>query len=74
MKGMVNAMVRCYSIGCPRCIILEKKLKDKGIEYEIFSDKKKMIEMGLTDVPILEVDGKKMEYKEAVNWINKQEG
>jgi predicted DsbA family dithiol-disulfide isomerase len=64
-------MVKLYSTGCPKCIILTKKLDSAGITYEVFDDVDKMIEMGMTTVPMLEVDGKIMNFKEAVDWIKK---
>lgn len=59
-----------YTINCPRCIVLEKKLDAKGVTYEKFEDKDKMIEMGMSTMPVLEVDGIRMNFAEAVNWIN----
>lgn len=64
-------MVRLFSTGCSKCIILTKKLDSAGITYEVFDDVDKMIEMGMTTVPMLEVDGKIMNFKEAVDWIKK---
>lgn len=61
-----------YTTGCPRCHVLESKLSSKNISYEMFNDKNKMIDMGLTNVPVLEVDGNRMNFKEAVDWINKE--
>lgn len=59
-----------YTSGCPKCDILKKKLDDKNIEYSVFNNIDKMIEMGLNEVPVLDVDGKRMNYIEAVKWIN----
>lgn len=64
--------IKLYSTGCPRCHVLESKLNSKNISYEVCSDKDTMISMGLTAVPVLEVDGKRMEFKQAVEWINKE--
>lgn len=64
-------MIKLYSTGCSKCIILTKKLDSAGITYEVFDDVDKMIEMGMTTVPMLEVDGKIMNFKEAVDWIKK---
>lgn len=64
-------MVKLYSTGCSKCIILTKKLDEAGITYDVFDDVDKMIEMGMTTVPMLEVDGKIMNFKEAVDWIKK---
>lgn len=63
-----------YSTGCSRCNVLETKLIRKGIEFSIVDDVDKMIEMGYTQAPLLEVDGKIMEFTEANAWINAQEG
>lgn len=66
-------MIVVYSTGCPKCKVLINKLSAKNIEYLVFDDVDKMIEMGITNVPILEVDGVRMEFKEANNWINNRE-
>ena len=60
-----------YSTHCPRCVVLEKKLKQKGIDYNEVNDISIMEEKGFLSVPILEVDGKIMDFKEANDWINK---
>ena len=65
-------MIIFYTTGCPRCHVLESKLNSKNISYEMCSDKNVMINMGLTAVPVLEVDGNRMEFKQAVDWINKE--
>lgn len=59
-----------YSTGCPRCKILKSKLDKKGITYSVVDDVDKMLSMGMVVVPILEVDGVRMSFKEAINWIN----
>lgn len=59
-----------YTIGCPKCIVLEKKLQAKGIEFDICDDKELMIEKGFSEVPMLEVDGVVMAFKDAVDFIN----
>lgn len=59
-----------YSTGCPRCKILKSKLDKKGITYSVVNDVDKMLNMGMVVVPVLEVDGVRMSFKEAINWIN----
>lgn len=59
-----------YSTNCPRCKILKSKLDKKGITYSVVDDVDKMLSMGMVVVPILEVDGVRMSFKEAINWIN----
>ena len=66
----MNNKVIFHSSHCPRCQVLEKKLKDKGIEYEENNDIQVMLDKGLDVAPALEVDGKLMGFKEAVDWIN----
>lgn len=63
-----------YTIDCPKCTILEKKLKQKNIEFLRVSDKDTLVAKGFGDstFPLLEVNGVVMQYKTAVEWINKQ--
>lgn len=63
-------MVKLYSTHCPKCNILEKKLKDKNINYEEINDLDLMISLGFTQTPMLEVDNEIMDFKRANNWIN----
>lgn len=61
-----------YTIDCPNCIILEKKLKAKNIDFLRVSDTETIMVKGFGDssFPILEVDGVAMNYKTAIQWIN----
>ena len=59
-----------YSTGCPRCNILKQKLNEKEIDFEVIEDEDLMIQKGFTNVPILEVDNKEMDFGDAVRWIN----
>ncbi len=62
-------MITLYSTGCPKCNILKTKLNEKGVEYEICDDVDAMQEKGFTVVPMLEVDGKIMNFLESNKWI-----
>ena len=62
-----------YSTHCPKCCVLEKKLQQKGITYQEVNDIAIMQEKGFLSVPILEVDGKIFNFKQANEWINAQE-
>ena len=59
-----------YSTGCPRCKVLVTKLDSKGISYRVVDDVDEMIKLGITTVPCLGVDGKIMNFKESVDYIN----
>ena len=62
--------ITLFSTHCPRCSVLEKKLKQKGIDYDEVNDVSIMEEKGFLSVPMLEVDGKIMDFKAANDWIN----
>ena len=64
--------ITLYTTHCPKCRILESKLKQKNIEFEICEDVDKMREMGVLSVPVLQVDGNKMSYYDAVQFINQK--
>lgn len=59
-----------YSTGCPRCVVLKKKLTSKEINYKEVNDIDYMTELGFMEVPVLEVDGKRMSFVEANDWVN----
>lgn len=61
-----------YSSHCPKCSVLEKKLNEKLIEFELFDDVDAMIEKGFDDMPKLEVDGVVISFKEANEWVGRQ--
>ena len=61
-----------YSTHCPRCTVLETKLKQKNIEYIEINDMDEILKLGVSSVPVLEVDGKLMLFKAANDWVNKQ--
>ena len=63
-------MITLYTTHCPRCIVLEKKLNAKGIEFEICEDKDLMVEKGFMSAPMLEVDDEVLDFTKAVAWIN----
>ena len=61
-----------WSTHCPRCKVLEVKLKQKNIVYEENNDVDQMKAKGFLEAPKLEVDGTVMDFKEAVKWIGEQ--
>lgn len=66
-------IVTLYSTHCPKCNVLEKKLKQKNISYEEVNDIEIMKEKGYLSVPVLEADGRSMDFRTANDWINSQE-
>ena len=49
-------MVVLYSTGCPKCKVLEKKLDMKGIQYQKNNSVMEMVSLGITQVPVLQVE------------------
>lgn len=64
-------MITLYTIDCCNCKRLEDKLNDCGISYVICRDEDKMVELGMTAMPILQIDdGSFLSFKEAMKWAN----
>ena len=64
-------MMTLYSTGCPKCKVLKMKLDQKGVEYTICDDTSKMEELGISTVPMLQVDdGEFMNFTTAVQYVN----
>lgn len=58
-----------FSTGCPQCNVLKEKLKAANIDYIEVTDKDTIIAKGITQVPVLEVDGIQMKLSAANEWI-----
>jgi glutaredoxin len=61
-----------HSTHCPKCKVLETKLKQKNIDFEENNNVELMVQKGFTTAPVLEVDGIVYGFKEAVEWIKEQ--
>lgn len=63
-----------YSSGiCPKCNVLKVKMKNANIDFTNISGND-AIASGIKEVPVLEVDGLRMNFKDAVEWINNKKG
>ena len=63
-------MIKLYTNHCRKCEILTAKLNEKNISYEIEDDVEKLQALGFDFMPVLEVDGERLEYGEAVKYVN----
>ena len=63
-------MITLFTTGCPKCRVLEKKLTDAGIDFNISNDIQEVIDQGFMTAPILKTDDTYLEFKEAVDWVN----
>lgn len=62
--------VTFYSTHCPKCKILEMKLKQSNIPYVENNNVDEMLAVGLKSAPALQIDDNApMGFKEAVDWL-----
>lgn len=62
-----------YSTHCPKCNVLETKLNNLNVDYKVETDIEIMQEKGFMSAPMLEVEGKIMNFRDAVRWVNEME-
>ena len=67
-------MITIYSKpGGKNYATLKKKLDMKGVSYDVIEDIDYMIELGIMELPILELeDGQRFNFKDAIGWVNSQ--
>ena len=58
---------------CGKCNVLKAKMNAKGIEFNEVQDTEQMSNMGISEVPVLDVDGKMMDFSEARKWVDGKE-
>lgn len=68
----MNDIYILYSTGCPKCEVLKKKLAEKGVQYTENNSVDEMLALGITQVPVLGNNGTLMDFKQAIEWVNKQ--
>lgn len=68
----MNDIYILYSTGCPKCDVLKKKLAEKGVQYTENNSVDEMLKLGIEAVPVLKVNDRLLDFKEAVDWVNKQ--
>lgn len=71
-ENRMEDVIILYSTGCPKCKVLTKKLDMADIEYTVCNDIDMMIKMGFELLPMLKIGDKVMDFKNAVEWINKK--
>lgn len=62
-------MITVYTTHCPRCKILEKTLASRGVDYTAVEDVDIIVAKGFQMVPMMEVEGRVLDFKEAMFWI-----
>lgn len=62
-----------YTTHCPKCEVLEKKLKQKNLTYQTCTDVNLMEDKQILFTPVLEVNGNLLSFSDAVQYINSKE-
>lgn len=59
---------------CGQCKVLKSKLEKKNIKFSVEENVDKMIELGISGVPVLQLDdGTMLRQIEAIKWVDAQE-
>ena len=61
-----------YSTGCPQCNILKEMLQKKNIIFQIEDHIEEMKKLGFLSLPMLSVDDKILNFKEAFNFLKNE--
>lgn len=69
-KNSKKDCIILYSTHCPKCNILEHKLKEKNIDYTECNDTEEIIKQGFYEAPILKVGDEYMNFGKAIKWVN----
>lgn len=65
--------IELFSTNCPKCKILETKLREKKVLFQLFEGERaieSIQERGFMTAPLLCVDGKNMEFNAAMKWLS----
>lgn len=60
--------VTIYTTNCPQCKVLENILTRLKIKYVKCEDVEKMVSLGITSAPYLDVNGELMNFGKALQW------
>lgn len=65
-----------YTINCPKCKVLEKKMQIKGVSFSVVDNKAEVIkkgeEVGIKSAPFLQVDDEFYNFSDALKWVGEQ--
>lgn len=69
-EGEVMDNIILYTINCPICKRIEQMLDKKNISYTLCTDESLMSQLGIETLPVLSVNGKLLQAKAAMEYIN----
>ena len=64
--------VTLFTTHCPKCEVLESKLKAKRIQYLVVDNTDDLIALGFTQSPMLKVSDQTLGFTDAIKWVNSQ--
>lgn len=68
-------MIYIYTIGCPACNVLVKKLVANDLQAQLITNERIFEELGIEVFPMMRIDnGPLMNFREALAWIKTQGG
>lgn len=65
----MESRIILYSTDCTRCKIIKHILDAHDVPYTEITDKQVMINKDFDSVPVMEVDGKIMDYSGILTWL-----
>lgn len=57
---------------CPMCQVLIQELNKKNIDFTIVDDVEQLEEKEITFVPVLEINGERLNFKQALTWAREE--
>ena len=67
-------MVTLFSTNCPKCRVLEQKLNQKNIAFDISDNIQEVIDQGFMSAPVLKIGDDYMDFTTAITWLKEQDG
>lgn len=72
---MKDSIIVYSSPTCPRCKMLKMELAKKGVEYEDYNieeDPEKAKALGISQIPVLSVNGELFDFKKGIAWVKER--
>lgn len=66
-------MVTLFSTNCPKCRVLEQKLNQKNIAFDISDNIQEVIDQGFMSAPVLKIGDDYMDFTTAITWLKEQD-
>ena len=67
-------MIKLYTTKiCPKCIIVKKKLNEKGINFIECMDFEEMTNLNIKSVPVMNINYTLLNFNEIIEYLNKLE-